>query len=220
MATKKTETTTETKGKEVALTVGGIKPPNLQILQFLIRGTSPYVQNKFSQKALEKIKETQQAGQVARGKKVREPKDFQANFENAKYRMKDGSYGIPAPAFRNGLISACRLVGFHMTKAKISLFVMADGVDVTSHKPLVRLDGEPEYFEDYVRNESGVVDLRARPIWNEWEAKLHIRYDADQFNASDVANLLQRVGMQIGVGEGRYDSKNSAGMGWGCFEIA
>jgi len=31
--------------------------------------------------------------------------------------------------------------------------------------------------------------------------------------------LLARVGMQVGIGEGRPDSKNSAGMGWGLFEV-
>jgi len=27
------------------------------------------------------------------------------------------------------------------------------------------------------------------------------------------------VGLQVGIGEGRPDSKNSAGMGWGMFTI-
>ena len=47
-----------------------------------------------------------------------------------------------------------------------------------------------------------------------------IRWDADQFTLDDVTNLLSRVGLQVGIGEGRPDSKNSAGMGWGLFEIA
>jgi hypothetical protein len=42
----------------------------------------------------------------------------------------------------------------------------------------------------------------------------------DQFTPEDVANLMARVGMQVGIGEGRPDSKNSAGMGWGLFKIA
>ena len=35
----------------------------------------------------------------------------------------------------------------------------------------------------------------------------------------DVTNLLMRVGQQVGIGEGRPDSKNSAGMGWGTFNV-
>jgi hypothetical protein len=45
-------------------------------------------------------------------------------------------------------------------------------------------------------------------------------YDADQFTLEDVSNLLARAGMQVGIGEGRPDSKMSAGMGWGTFRIA
>jgi hypothetical protein len=57
-------------------------------------------------------------------------------------------------------------------------------------------------------------------MWREgWEAKLRIRYDADQFSLSDVSNLLARAGMQVGVGEGRPDSKDSAGLGWGLFSL-
>jgi len=35
-----------------------------------------------------------------------------------------------------------------------------------------------------------------------------------------VTNLLARMGMQVGIGAGRPDSTDSAGMGWGTFRIA
>lgn len=57
-------------------------------------------------------------------------------------------------------------------------------------------------------------------MWEEWAADVRIRYDADQFSLTDVSNLISRVGSQVGVGEGRPDSKNSAGMGWGTFRLA
>jgi hypothetical protein len=56
-------------------------------------------------------------------------------------------------------------------------------------------------------------------MWRELAAVLNIRYDADQFSATDVMNLIARVGMQVGIGEGRPDSKQSAGMGFGTFEV-
>lgn len=49
--------------------------------------------------------------------------------------------------------------------------------------------------------------------------ELRVRYDADQFGAQDVLALMERVGLQVGIGAGRPDSKTSAGMGWGLFEI-
>jgi len=44
-----------------------------------------------------------------------------------------------------------------------------------------------------------------------------VNFDADQFTVQDVTNLMQRVGMQVGIGEGRPDSRDSAGLGWGTF---
>ena len=35
----------------------------------------------------------------------------------------------------------------------------------------------------------------------------------------DVANLIMRAGMQAGIGEGRPFSKESAGIGYGLFEV-
>jgi hypothetical protein len=188
---------------------------------FHIRGTSPYVQNKFGEKTKQQMRDNQIAGSVGRKGKKREGKDFQELYEAAKYRSRDGQYGMPAGGFRAALISACKLVGFHMTKGKISLFVEADGYDKEEGTPLVYFTkGEPHYSEHPVRLETGVADLRARPMWDEgWEAELRVRYDADLFSMQDVANLLMRVGMQVGIGEGRADSKKSCGMGWGFFEI-
>lgn len=198
-----------------------IKPPNFQTAQFRIVGTSPYVQNKFSQKAREQMRATQEQGSTSRSKRTKTAKDFEALYEGATHRTADGWAGIPAPAFRNAMISACRTVGFKMTLAKLSVFVEADGFDSDDGTPLVKITkGEPRYHEALVRLQTGVADIRARPMWEPgWEADIRITFDGDQFTLGDVSNLLMRVGMQVGVGEGRPDSKNSAGMGWGTFKI-
>jgi hypothetical protein len=52
-----------------------------------------------------------------------------------------------------------------------------------------------------------------------WTANLRIDFDADIFTGADIANLVLRAGVQVGIGEGRPFSKNSCGMGWGTFEI-
>lgn len=197
-----------------------IPAPSIGVAAFLIRGTTPFVQHKFSEKAKLQMAQTQQAGSQARKGKIRVARDFDADYEAAMYRMPDGTNGIPCAAFRAGMISACRLVGFTMTRAKLSLFVEADGYDGTNG--LVRFSsGAPHPTGPMpARNDNGSVDLRNRPMWDPgWEAIVRIRYDRSQFSLTDVAHLLARVGMQVGVGEGRPDSKNSAGMGWGLFEL-
>jgi len=126
---------------------------------------------------------------------------------------------MPASCFRNAMISACRLVNFKMTLGRLGIFVEPDGFDRESGEPLVRIDGEPRQHESMVRLVTGVADLRVRAMWEQWGADVRIRFDADMFTLQDVANLLARVGAQVGIGEGRPDSKNSAGQGWGLFQL-
>jgi hypothetical protein len=197
-----------------------VQRPNLTTTTLLIEGISPYVMHAFSEKA-RKIMEARQAlGQQAKGKKVREPKDFELVYQECFHRAVDGNWpGIPAPAFRNAMISACKLCGIVMTRAKLSIFVEADGVDRTTGMPLVRIIGEPRVFEAPVRNSSGVADIRHRPMWDSWSASVRITWDSDQFSATDIANLLLRAGLQVGIGEGRPDSPESNGLGWGRFRV-
>ena len=198
-----------------------IAAPNFKTGVFRIRGTAPYVQNAFPEKVREMIRLIQEAGPQAKKGKKRDPKDFQACYEGAQHMAVEGWNGIPAPAFRAGMVSACRVVGFAMTRAKLSVFVEADGFDAVDATPLVKiLKGKPRYVEHAVKNETGVCDIRARPMWDPgWEADVRVRFDGDQFSMQDVANLLLRVGAQVGIGEGRADSRKSAGMGWGFFEL-
>jgi hypothetical protein len=179
------------------------------------------VQNAFGKKAREQMHATQLAGSTLKKGKIRSPKDFKENYEQAKHTSKQGWLGIPASAFRKACISACKLCGFKMTLAKLSVFVLADGFDRDSGDALVKITkGKPRYVEHMVRNsgQGRPVDLRARAMWDVgWEATVRVTYDSDQFTLQDVANLMMRVGRQVGIGEGRPDSPNSAGMGWGTF---
>jgi len=203
-----------TKIKTQEVTIG---PPNFGIAEFAIKGTAPYCQHRFFKKG--ELEDKHRAGSTTKKGAKREKRNFESEYEQAKHISDEGWVGIPAAAFRNALISACRIVGFQMTKAKLAMFVLADGIDPRDKTPLVEIEGEPEMQIDYVRNTTGVVDLRARPVWAEWAATVKIRYDADMFTLADVTNLLARVGMQVGIGEGRPDSKKSAGLGWGTFEV-
>lgn len=199
-----------------------IPAPNFQTALFVIEGNAPYVQNKFSEKAKQQMKEAQEAGSVGRSKKKnREGKDFEEHYRGAMHLSSEGWHGIPTPSFRNAMISACRVVQFKMTIAKLSVFIVPDGFDKDDGTPLVRIiQGLPHAHESLVRLATGVADIRIRPMWEPgWRAKVRVRFDGDQFSAQDVANLMMRVGEQVGVGEGRPDSKNSAGMGWGTFII-
>ena len=206
--------------KMVEQTVVVIKPANIQAVEFPIVGTAPYVQARFSAKAMQAMMSKMAAGSTAGKNRAKAARDFEDDYRQAMHVSTEGWYGIPAGAFRQAMISACRLVGFKMTLAKLSVFVHADGFDRVDGVPLICLEGEPERIDMAVRNQTGVADIRVRPMWRQWKSVVRVQYDADQFTAQDVTNLMQRVGMQVGIGEGRPDSRESAGLGWGTFRIA
>jgi len=197
-----------------------IPAPNFGEAVFKIRGLAPLVIHRFSAKTKAEMKQKMETGKAASSKKNRKPKLTDDTYQESRYISKDGWDGIHAGSFRAAMISACRLVGFKMTLAKLSIFIEADGVDESEPQiPLVRIIGKPQKQEDMARVSTGEPYVTVRAAYHDWSAKLKIRWDADQFTIQDIANLLARVGLQVGIGEGRPDSKKSAGMGWGLFEV-
>lgn len=196
-----------------------ISAPNMQRARFTIQGTAPLMTARFSKKA--EIMQKQAQGAQPGKRAAREARDFEGEWLEAAYRDPSGWFGVNASAFRNASISACRLVGFKMTIAKLSVFVEADGFDQTDFVPLVRIrHGEPQPSYMNVRNATGVVDIRSRPIWQPgWRMQPVMRWDAVQFKLEDITNLIARVGLQVGIGEGRPDSRESAGLGYGLFDV-
>jgi len=205
------------KSEDVAV----ITAPNFKEIEITLEGTAPLMQARFSEKAINGMMEKMAAGPTAKKGRKREARDFDEDFKRAMHRSADGWIGVPAAALRNACIDVCRMVGFKMTHAKMSIFVESDGNDIVDGQPLIRLyAGEPEKTEMATRNATGVADIRIRPMWREWKLHPVLRFDADQFTSADVINLVARAGLQIGLGEGRPYSKSSNGMGYGTFRIA
>ena len=67
-----------------------------------------------------------------------------------------------------------------------------------------------------------IETLMNNAIQNEKDWKLANTQVINNNGVSEVFlhnNLIARVGMQVGVGEGRPDSKQSAGLGFGLFDV-
>lgn len=229
MAKKSEETTKNVPGELLPSkkAVGmQIKPFNSQRVEVGIIGLEPFVQHAFGQKAQTKLAadQTLTAAEKREQSKNRKPKDFDACYEDAQHVAggKDGGWwGIPCGAFRAGMVRACKAAGVPMTDAKMAIMIRANGYDRADGTPLVRITkGEPHKDVRPARNDDGSIDVRARPMWEPgWEAVLNIEFDGDLISAESVVNLLERMGRQVGVGEGRNFSPNSCGMGWGSFCI-
>jgi hypothetical protein len=216
MTTKKTAKKTATTTKEQTIQISA---PKIATSVFKLIGTAPYVQLRFSEKARNALMASMKAGTQANKSRKKEPRDFDEDFRQALHVSEDGWNGIPASSIRAAAVSACRLIGFKMTIAKLSVFVLADGLDRVDGVPLIKIKGKPEPLIMHARNANGGCDLRVRAKYWPWEVEVAMQYDEGQFSATDVTNLLSRVGAQVGLGEGRHDSKASAGMGWGTFKL-
>lgn len=203
-----------------------IKPPNMNTICIPIVGIAPLCVHAFGAKAKQELMETQaqEKGTTTKGKgkKGRKPKtaeEYQRLYHDARHISTDGWDGIAASAFRNACIDVAILAGYVKTRAKLSFFVEPDGFDESDGTPLVHIQGDPEMWISHVRLSTGVIDLHARPLFKKWKAAVMVTYDADQFAAESVMNLMWRAGVQSGVGEGRPNSKMSSGIGLGHFKI-
>jgi hypothetical protein len=195
-----------------------ISAPNFKSITVRIEGTAPLLLHKFSEKMRRQIEEKQTSKSAVQ--KKREPKDYAAEYNAARYISQHGWDGIPAGAIRASMIAACRTItGLPMTKAKGAFFILSDGRDGTDGTPLVKINGEPKHDTRPVRLESGVADMRNRPRYDDWSCDITIQFDADMLSAQDVANLLARAGAQVGIGELRPQGPNSYGGDLGTWSV-
>ena len=212
MDKKKTET-------ELTRETATIPPPAFTQTIFPIRFTAPYVSNPMTDEAKNQMRNTQLAGQTAKKGKKREAKNFDSLYQQSRHLSEDGWDGIPAEAFRSAMVSACSIVGFKMTHAKQAIQVLGDGRDSEGSGLIKILKSKPQKLESYIPNSNGSMDIRVRAKYIDVEAGLKVRWDSDMFTTSDIANLIERAGLQVGVGAGRPLSKKSGGCGWGTFEL-
>lgn len=214
-----TETENKPKTKKIKVT-----PIKMQSQTFSFHHTAPLCLNRFGADKLRKMAEamakTDEEKKKEKAKKPKRPaRDYEQEFHDACHLSTEGWFGFPASGIRTGCVDVCRVTELEMVKAKLSIFVVADGYSMDA-TPLVKIYGEPRKSIKPARNSNMSTDLRSRPLWMAWGMQPTIRWDADQFDLVDVANLLVRVGIQVGLGEGRPFSKKSCGIGWGTFDLS
>jgi hypothetical protein len=198
------------KGKNIESQMIEVPELNVRRLKVRVVGTSPLVLHAWSAKSKRQMEETQ-AGKPRQGRKNREPRDPQGDYEGAMYLCPDGRPGVPARLFKAAMVTASNDVGLFKTVMKRAFFVEGD---------VLLLEGdEPKMNESFVRLESGVADLRYRPQWTHWSVELTIQYNASIISAAHLVNLLRTAGFGCGIGEGRASSPRGTGMGWGAFEV-
>lgn len=179
-------------------------------------GTTPLIVHRFSEKAKRQMLDTMQ------GKKSpKQPKDPEAEFKAAAYRMgeDDDRYGFPAVAFKAATVGAARFYPKNdvtMTGLRQFLFFAGEvGEDRMALVPIlggVDAEGEwPRMREDVVRVNRGGSDLRYRPEFWPWRVDLMVTYITSALTRNSVLSLIDAGGLGVGVGEWRPERKGDFG---------
>ena len=177
-----------------------------------IKGVSPLLMNRFSEKAKRKMLES------AQGKRVpKDPKDPEAEYEAAFYRLdKPDTFGMPADAFKEATVSAARFYSKkQLTMTSLNQFVFIHGVPSKKEgRALVEIVGEPTMQEDVVRVGQG-TDLRYRPAFYPWSADLEVTFFCSAITKETILSLIDAGGLAVGVGDWRPEKHGT----FGTYEI-
>lgn len=186
--------------KATAEAVFHIPPIEIKTYVFRLEGDSPLIVHAWSDKA-KRAMLGKQMGE-ARGKK--EPKDPQRDYEEAFYRMPDGTPAFPTIAFKAAAVSAARQV------EGLTMAFLRGAFHTTGE--LVTIEGEPAMREDTVRVGMGTADLRYRPEFPSWAVNLHVRLNTRAITLEQLTHLFNQAGFSVGVGEWRPEKKGRNGM--------
>ena len=203
----------------------------------LVIGDAPLVCHNFAQKQRLAVL-AKHMGEASAGRDKKVPFE---NYMGARYRLSDGTDGVPA-----GGIKACIVDGFGkdvgvaLTKARGAIRVVADDPATNlvrihhasnpdkSDYPFDDIDvlTDDEYYsaprlrEDVVRNASGVIDIRHRPEYWPWALRLTIQFLPQIASVNQLLQAVARSGFTIGLCEWRPGSKESKSGSLGTFRIA
>lgn len=187
----------------------GIKVDQLEAetLRVPIVGTAPLIMHRFSEKARKIMLDAMQ------GKKApRQPKDPEAEYEDAIHWLDDTRYGFPCIGFKAATVGAARFYGngVKMTELRQSMFFRGE-MGKSDNQQMFPITGEPIMREDVVRVARGGSDLRYRPEFPEWSSELTIVYVKSMLTRDSVVSLVDAGGLGGGIGEWRPSKSGDFG---------
>jgi len=175
-----------------------IKQPTRGRVALEVTGTAPLIQNKFAQKALDQMLRKHMGLSVHK-----EKKNPRQSIEDATIYNVDRRVSIPPVAFKAAMISASPgLKGLKKTHLRNQLFIVGQSVPITH-------EGDMVPRMDMVRVGMNAPDVRFRPMFQGWKARMIIEFD-DVLDIATVVDLLGRAG-SVGVGEWRPEKNGTFG---------
>lgn len=178
-----------------------------EVVEVPIIGTNPLIVHNFSAKSRQQMLDAMQGR-----KSPATRKDPEAEYEDAFYRMADGSPGFPSIGFKSSIVAGARYYGKDVKMTELRQFIFVQGT-ISERDPmaLVKINGEPKMREDTVRVGMGKADLRYRPWFTDWNATLRITYVSSAIDLGSLLSLINAGGMGVGVGEWRPEKRGEYG---------
>jgi hypothetical protein len=193
-----------------------IPQQKLRAMLIRLKGTTPLITHRFSEKARRQIRETQAKTAQKGAKSVRGPAEIAAEIMACHYPVEgregiapeNGRFGFPSSGFKSASFSAAvHGTGLFKSRVKCLYFVTGELVPIYATSIDVR--------EDAVRLENGVVQLRYRPYYAEgWSAEIGIRFMPDAISPDQIVNLFDLAGSAVGIGENRAGKTGNTYGSW------
>jgi hypothetical protein len=176
-----------------------IEQPNRVSVCLEITGRAPLIQNKFSQKAVEEMLRKHMGISVQREKK--KPREV---IEAAMIKNMAERICVPPTGIKKAMLTAAaQIKGLKKTHLRTTIFVEGQSIPIVYSNMTPRMD--------MVRT-SGIArtpDVRFRPQFNDWKARLLITF-SDTISVQTVVDLLNRAG-DVGLCEWRPDKDGTFG---------
>lgn len=177
---------------------------DIQHIRLTLRGTSPLIVHRWSEKAKKQMLEKQMKA-ATKGKEAKNP---QQDYEDSLYVLPDGSgYGFPTIAFKAAAVRAGTYCDMKMTHLRGAFHINGELAPIT---------GSPRPRDDMVRVGMGTADIRFRGEFPEWTADLDITLNRRAVSVEELVNLFNIAGFAVGVGEWRPEKDGQ----YGRFEVA
>jgi hypothetical protein len=175
-----------------------------------IKGISPLICHRFSEKAKKQMLEKQQK-KASAGKEKRDP---WMEFCQSLYWLTDmpetptaedvekATFGFPAVGLKAAAVRAATDVGLNMTDTRRMFHVLGE---------YVTINGTPRMREDTVTIGRGSTDLRYRGEFPEWSCTFEVQYNSGVAAEEQIFNLFNTAGFGVGIGDWRPQKNGSFG---------
>lgn len=183
-----------------------------------LKGDSPLIVHKWSEKAKKMMLDKQMKVATTKGHDAKDP--F-ADFIDTIYFLSGKPESATPEAFEEALSSGARF-GFPSVGVKASAVSAGFRAGVTKNlvsmngafhidEEYVEINGVPQIREDMVRVGMGTADIRYRAEFPEWSTTFVVKYNAGVISLAQLCNLFNLGGFAVGIGEWRPEKGGTYG---------